>query len=121
MESDKRDHFASVFRKRSVHEKITSFDVMLYDRIWNMCSVSEEWGMNKFEHVQSSALEGRIEENKLNCASYKIKCMKFQTKVMQSLFGFSVSFFFLISKSRTRQMQECALTMLPFFTNRIIF
>ena len=69
---------------------------MLYDQIWNMRSVSEQWGMNTFQRVQSSALEGRIKEYKLNCACYKIKCMKFSNKDIQSLFGVSqlVSFYF---------------------------
>ena len=75
---------------------------MLYDQIWNMCSVSEQWGVNTFERVQSSALEGRIKE-KLNCACYKIKCMKFSNKdIQKSFWVFSVSFFiFICHKSHT--------------------
>ena len=68
-----------------------------------MCSVSEQCEMNTFQCVQSSALEGRIKVYKLNCGYYKIKCMKFSDKVMQSLFGFSqlVSFLFISQESHT--------------------
>ena len=80
----------------------TSFDVMLYDQIWNMCSVSKQWGMNTFQRGQSSALEGRIKEYTLNCACYKIKCMKFSNKDIQSLSGCcQLVSFFLFHKSHT--------------------
>ena len=73
-----------------------------------MCSVPEQWGMNTFERVQSSALEGRIEEYKLNCVCYTIKCMKFSNKDIQSLLGFSqlVSCFYFPRAAHDRKDQR---------------
>ena len=87
-----RKRFVCVIHSRSVHDKMMSFDVMAKYGISTRAIVFT---------VQSWIGEKKI--IKLNCACYKIKCMKFRSKVIQSLFGFSqlVSFLSIFQESHT--------------------
>ena len=119
--SDKRDRFACVFCRRSVHEKITSCCMIKYG-ICAVCRNNGGWARSSVFRVQ----RWRGKEYKLNCACSKIKCMKFQSKVIQSLSGLSqIVSFLLFATSRTRQYTFYPVSLsyycLVFFYFTVLF
>ena len=81
--SDNRDHFTCVFRRRSLHEKITSFDIMT--KYW-MCPASLDKGS---EHVRACS-ELRAERENKDRTAQVIKDEIYKLQVL-SLFLFGLS------------------------------